>query len=53
MTRLAMTREVEAGSEVPVAIKARGVPGMETDGWKKRAGTEPQVIGAMKDAMAV
>ena len=53
MTRLAMTRDVEAGSEVPVAIKLRGLLGVETDGWKKRAGIDPHVIGAIKDAIAV
>ena len=53
MTRLAMTRDVDGGREVPVAIRFSGALGLVGEGLKKRAGTTPQVIGAMKDTTAV
>lgn len=52
MTRLAITLLVDGGSEVPVAMRLRELS-VDTDGWKKRAGTEPHVRGAMKEATAV
>ena len=53
MTRLAMTRLVEGGSEVPVAMRLSAVTPSVVERWKKRAGTVPQVTGAMNDATAV
>jgi hypothetical protein len=54
MARLAMTREGEGGTVVPVAMSEReGDDSGELLAWKTRQGTEPHVRGPMKEAMAL
>lgn len=49
--RLAMTRWWLGGREVPVPMRESSF--VVGERRKKRAGTEPHVRGAMKDAIAV
>ena len=55
MTRFAMTREVDGGRTVPVAMRLIGAGESVVDfaDWKYRTGTAPQVTGAMNEATAV
>ena len=48
----AMTLLGSGGRDVPVAMRERGASAA-AEGAKKSAGTEPQVRGAMKVAIAV